>query len=164
MLMRHPLDAPNVYAVFGLLLGTFPAAAIFSRIFRYGLDSSSDSWLMFFLCLMVNLTCGAVGLLMGSTVGASLERVERASWNRMLLVSLWFGAVWGTAVGGVGGTFTGLGAISGVLHAVPTGMAAFLLFTPLHRLFARGGMMDARYFWPLACGITMTIAALALNL
>jgi hypothetical protein len=42
-------------------------------------------------------------------------------------------------------------------------MLAFTLFTLLHRLLVRGDMIDARHFWPLACGITMLIAALVLN-
>ena len=74
------------------------------------------------------------------------------------------GFAWGAITGAAGGAICfGIGAIFGALYAAPVGTLAFILFTPLHRLLARGGMIDARHFWPLACGVTMTITALILS-
>ncbi|MCA1555820.1 MAG: hypothetical protein LC747_03925 [Acidobacteria bacterium] len=33
----------------------------------------------------------------------------------------------------------------------------------LRLIMARGGMIDARHFWPLACGVVFTITALILS-
>ena len=35
LLMRHPLPPRKAYGIFGLLLGTFPPAAIFIKLFMY---------------------------------------------------------------------------------------------------------------------------------
>jgi hypothetical protein len=64
-------------------------------------------------------------------------------------------------VGGV--LFFGVGSLFGAFMALPFGMLGFLLFTPLHRLMACGGMIDARHLWPLACGVALTISALILS-
>jgi hypothetical protein len=165
MLMRHPLPARKASAAFGLMLGTLPPAAIFGRIFHYGWTTVDRDLTLFGLCLLMNIVCAVVGMAMGAAMGRSLDNLKRASWNKTVLLSLWYGALWGAVAGGAGGLlFFGFGAIVGIACAIPVGMAAFLLFTPLHRLLARGGMIDARHFWPLACGITMTIAALVLSL
>src|SRR4051812_21316623 len=37
LLMRRPMDTRRAYALFGLMLGLFPPAAIFIKIFGYGL-------------------------------------------------------------------------------------------------------------------------------
>ena len=82
-----------------------------------------------------------------------------------LLMLPLIGAAWGAVAGFAGGlVFFGLGAIAGLICAVPVGIIAFTLFAPLHRLLARGGMIDARHFWPLACGVTMIISALILGI
>ncbi len=74
------------------------------------------------------------------------------------------GALWGLTTGAVGGVwFFGFGSFFGALIALPVGMLGFALFTPLHRLMARGGMIDARHFWPLAGGVVFTITALILS-
>jgi hypothetical protein len=83
----------------------------------------------------------------------------------MLLMLPLMGTVWGAVAGGAGGlVFFGIGSLFGIVCAVPVGIVAFTLFTPLHRLLARGGMIDARHFWPLACGINMIVSALILGM
>ena len=83
----------------------------------------------------------------------------------MILNAMLTGLCWGLVTGAAGGLVAfGLGAIVGVICAVPIGVCAFVLFTTLHRPLARGGMIDARHFWPLACGITLTISALILGM
>ncbi len=67
--------------------------------------------------------------------------------------------------GALGGfVFFGIGAFVGAALAVPVGALAFAVFAPLHRLLARGGMIDARQLWPLALGVSGTIAALILGM
>jgi len=162
LMMRRPLLMRQAYALFGLMLGTLPPAAIFVRMFQYGLGRDG---MLFGLCLFMNIVCAVVGYAMGHALSGSMHSLTRASWNKMLLVSPWVGALWGMVAGGAGGfLFFGFGMVAGVLCAIPVGVAAFLLFAPLHRLLARGGMIDACHFWPLACGITLTIAALVLSL
>jgi hypothetical protein len=165
LMMRHPLAERKACAIFGLMLGTLPAAAIFGRMFQYGLVGRNRDWKLFGLCLVMNIICAVVGYAMGSALSGSMHNLTRTSWNKTLLLSPLVGALWGVIAGGAGGfIFFGFGAVVGAACAIPVGMAAFLLFALLHRPLARGGMIDARHFWPLACGITLTIAALVLSL
>ncbi|HEY0006114.1 MAG TPA: hypothetical protein VGB17_15145 [Pyrinomonadaceae bacterium] len=162
--MRRPLDLRKAYALLGLLLGIFPPAAIFTRIFGYGLKGHSEIGLLIF-CLLMNLICALVGLAMGSALSRTAGNLERLSWNRMLLTLPLLGMAWGAMTGGAGGfIFFGFGAVVGAVFAIPVGVAAFLLFTIFHRLLVRGGMIDARHFWPIASAVTLAIAALILNL
>ena len=166
LLMRRPLPSQRAYAQFGMLLGALPPAIIFARIFGYGFTQSSGGGaFLFILCLIMNIVCCLAGRSMGAKLGRTLDTMERQSWSRMILMLPLIGTAWGSITGGAGGlVFFGLGAIFGAACAVPVGMLAFTLFTPLHRLLARGGMIDARHFWPLACGVTMTISALILGM
>lgn len=170
-LMRRPLSTERAYALFGMLLGLLPPAAIFIRLFGYGLgtwrvDLSSSS-LLFLLCLAMNVACCLAGKYMGAKVSRKLrglEKSEGASWILLPFEWLVIGAMWGAATGALGGSvFFVFGAIAGALFAVPVGIVAFLLFAPLHRALARGGMIDARHFWPLACGVVLLITALTLS-
>jgi hypothetical protein len=168
LLMSHPLTAPRAYALFGMLLGALPPAIIFARVFGYGftreLVGDSSAFLLF-LCLAMNVVCCLMGRVMGTALSRSLERMNRWSWSTMLLMLPLIGASWGAVAGAVGGfLFFGIGALFGIVCALPVGMIAFTLFAPLHRLLARGGMIDARHFWPLACGVTMIVSALILGL
>jgi hypothetical protein len=113
----------------------------------------------------MNLVCCLMGGKMGGVFGERIDSYERASWHRMCVCSAGAGALWGFTTGAVGGVlFFGFGSLFGALIALPVGMLGFGLFTPLHRLMARGGMIDARHFWPLACGVVLTISALILGL
>ena len=165
LLMRHPISTKKAYALLGMLLGILPPAAIFIKIFGYGLVSAQRGALVFILCLAMNLACAVTGHAIGSIVGQPMHDVERWSWSKMLLVLPLMGAAWGTVAGTAGGLlFFGIGAVFGAFCAIPVGIAAFILFAPFHRLLARGGMIDARHFWPLACGVMMIIAALILGM
>ncbi|MBA3322979.1 MAG: hypothetical protein H0T45_16260 [Pyrinomonadaceae bacterium] len=166
-LMSRPLSTPQAFARLGLLLGLLPPAAIFFRLFLYpsGLKpfGGGDSW-WFPFCLFMNVICCIVGRAMGAKFGKAIEQIEPTSWSVLLLLAAAIGSAWGALTGGAGGAlFFGVGAIFGMLCAAPVGTLAFIFFTPLHRLLARGGMIDARHFWPLACGVTMTITALILS-
>ena len=162
LLMRHPVAAKEAYARFGMLLGTLPPAAIFLKLFGLGRGMSAP---FFFLLLLMNVFCALAGAYLGSKLSRLASAAEELRWPTMLLGAAGIGFVWGVATGGVGGLPAyGFGAIFGAFFAVPVGMLAFLLFVPLHRLLARGGMIDARHLWPLACGVVTFITALILGM
>ncbi|MDQ3754866.1 MAG: hypothetical protein M3371_09060, partial [Acidobacteriota bacterium] len=144
-LMRRPLSTPQAFASFGMLLGLLPPAAIFIRLSLYPLvlkpSASGDNW-WFPLCLLMNFICCIVGRAVGRKLGILIERVERDSWHLLLLLAALSGFSWGAMTGAAGGAiFFGVGAIFGAIYAIPVGTLAFFIFTPLHRLLARGGMI-----------------------
>jgi hypothetical protein len=117
-----------------------------------------------FFCLVMNVVCALVGRIAGAKVGRRIDEIERAPLSRMILLAGLGGLCWAIATGGAGGAvLLGVGAIPGALLAAPVGVLGFILFTLLHHLVARGGMIDARHLWPLACGIVAFIAAFILG-
>lgn len=166
LLMRRPIATARAYAVFGLLLGALPPAAIFYRYFSYGVSRYNHELSgLFLFFLLMNMVCLLVGKIIGGRMGRSMDETERTPWIKMILAAAIYGWGWGLATGAAGGAVAfGVGALVGASLASPIGIVAFVLFTILHRLVARGGMIDARHFWPLACGVTMTIAALILGM
>jgi len=166
-LMRRPIATREAFDIFGLLLGAIVPAAIFYRMFNYGIEAHGSGFkLLLFPILLwaMNIVCCLMGWRMGAVFGGRMDNYERASWHRMCVCSTGAGALWGLTTGAVGGIlFFGVGSLFGALIALPVGMLGFALFTPLHRLMARGGMIDARHFWPLACGVVLTIMALILS-
>lgn len=168
MMMRRPVSVERAYAMFGLLLGTLPPAAIFYRMFGDALARPSFEWGLFLLVLAMNIVCGLAGMFMGSKLNrmaAAIEAADDNYWIRVLFVPFLMGMIWGAGAGAAGGlVFFGIGAIFGVMFAIPVGILAFTLFMPLHRWLAHGGMIEASHLWPLACGVVMTITALILGL
>jgi hypothetical protein len=165
LLMQRPLPTEKAFALFGLLLGTLPPAAIFIKLFGGALTHSylPPGW--FLLLLVMNVVCCLVGRYLGSKLSRMVTAVERDSWILMVIESLIIGLIWALGTGAAGGLLAfGFGAMFGAACAIPVGLLAFGLFVPLHRLVARGGMIDARHFWPLACGVVMIITALILGL
>lgn len=163
LLMRHPVASRLAYAKFGLLLGTFPPAAIFFKLFLSSMDGYDINFPFCYLLLFMNVACALAGGYFGSKLSGMASEMEGDRWPTMLFAAACLGFIWGAATGAVGGIlFLGIGAIYGALYAIPVGMLAFALFMPLHRLLARGGMIDARHLWPLACGVTFFITALIL--
>ncbi len=153
----------RTYALFGLLLGIFPPAAIFTKMFGYGF--SEGNGLVFLLLLFMNIICAVTGYWMGVALSRSVEYIERDSWSTMMVLAPVLGMGWGAVTGAAGGfIFFGIGAVFGAYMAMAVGAVAFALFAALHRLVWRGGMIDARHFWPLASGVTLVISALILGL
>lgn len=168
LLMERPVSTRDAYALFGMMLGTFPPMFIFLRLFGYGLvDKQTLAWEpspWFIMFVLMNIVCYAVGYKMGGQVGSHMDEVERCSWNVMILLTTLLAVVWGVATGVAGGLPAfGFGAIFGPFFAIPVAVVGLLTFTTLHRLLARGGMIESRHFWPLACGIVSVIAALILS-
>jgi hypothetical protein len=168
LMMPRPVNAGRAYALFGLLLGTLPPAAIFIRLFGYGFGHGLDldEFTLSALCLAMNVVCAFVGRQMGRAVGQTMiASAERRSWTLTVLFALVAAFVWAVATGAAGGAiFFGVGAIFGAFSALAVALPAFLAFTTLHRLLARGGMIDARHLRPLAWGVAATAAALVLGL
>jgi hypothetical protein len=165
LLMTHPVSTQQAFARFGMLLGIFPPAAIFYRLFGRDLSQSAPSLEMILLLLAMNLICCFAGRYFGAKLSRMVAAVERDGWSLMFIEAVIIGFLWGLCTGAVGGFLLyGFGAIAGAICAVPVGALAFALFIPLHRLFARGGMIDARDFWPLACCVVLSITALILGL
>lgn len=166
LLMRRPVATARAYALFGMLLGALPPAAIFYHFFSYGISRYNHELNgLFPFFLLMNVVCLIVGKIIGGRMGRSMDETERTPWVKMILAAAIYGWGWGLATGAAGGAVAfGVGALVGASLASPIGIVAFILFTILHRLVARGGMIDARHFWPLACGVTITIAALILGM
>jgi len=167
LLMRRPIAAREAFDIFGLMLGAFVPAAIFYRLFNYGFlnEGSGFGQLLYpaLFCAM-NIVCCVVGGRTGAVFADSIELFERKSWTRMVAYAAFAGACWGVVTGAAGGAlFFIIGALFGAFIALPVGVAGFVSFVMLHRLMARGGMIDARHFWPLACGVVLTITALILS-
>jgi hypothetical protein len=165
MAMRRPVSAQRAYAVFGLLLGTLPPAAIFYKMFGSIFGQSTEAAWLLLLIVAMNLACALAGRFMASRLSPLAETVESDSWLKTVLLSPFVGMLWGACAGALGGLiFFIIGAFFGALCAMAVGAVAFALFMPLHRSVARGGMIEASHLWPLACGVTMAITALILGL
>jgi hypothetical protein len=165
-MMTRPLPAQRVYALLGLLLGTFPPFVIFCRLFGYGVtrgaafpDDLNGS--LIFLCLMMNIVCALVGYGMGRALSGAAFRAERGSWSGTIGYLMLLGIVWGVVTGATGGVFFfGFGAFVGPFFAIPIGVVSFFAFGIMHRLLERGGMIDMRHFLPLAISITAIVCLL----
>jgi hypothetical protein len=156
--MRSPLADADAYAWFGLFLGLFPPAAIFSRLFVSGWGNSKA---LLWVCLSVVAlaVCGALGHKVARFVGRSIGEPRRYGLPQLMAVAALFGAFWGMLTGGAGGAvFFGVGSLAGAFLAVPIGAAAFPLFALLHRQLSRGGMIEENLNWPLAFGLPLIIA------
>jgi hypothetical protein len=167
LLMLRPISTKRAYTLYGMLLGTFPPLAIFYKV----LDGmAGHQWVYIaqvvaLLLLMMLAVCCLVGRAMGSVMGEWLTGKEGGSWVKKFFEALVAGIAWGAVTGAAGGVPAfGIGAIYGQAFAVAVGIVAFPLFAMLHRPLARGGMIDARHFWPLACGVVMVISALILGM
>lgn len=159
-LMRRPLTTPQAFARFGLLLGTLPPAAIFIRL----IFSWNSLGMLAWIFAPMLFICAALGRLMAKKFGDGFNERERGSWCEMMIDALEEAFIWAAATGAAGGfLFFGVGAIFGFACALPVALPAFSVFVPLHRLLARGGMIDARQLQPLAWGINLTIASLILS-
>ncbi|HLL77351.1 MAG TPA: hypothetical protein VK421_19005 [Pyrinomonadaceae bacterium] len=168
LMMPRPVSTERAFALFGLLLGALPPAAIFVRVFG-NWPSREPGWSglgLLALCLAMNAVCALVGRQMGRALGQPMiADAERRSWTRMILLTLVAALLWGVATGAAGGAvFFILGAIFGVICALAVALPAFLVFTAFHRLLARGGMIDERHLRPLAWGVSAVAAALILGL
>ncbi|HYN85776.1 MAG TPA: hypothetical protein VER32_11005 [Pyrinomonadaceae bacterium] len=167
LLVARPVAPREAFALFGALLGLLPPAAIFTRTFGFGAGLEQDwgRYSFFLLCLTMNVVCVLFGRAMGARLAARFDALRSRSWLYTVAAAALLGAAWGFATGSLGGfVFFGFGAFFGAACAIPVGAVAFAVFAPLHRLVARGGMIDARQLRPLALGVAATVAAVILGL
>lgn len=164
-LMKNPLSVEKAFAHFGLLLGTFPPAAFFTRFFIDArIPQSSDFWILGVVAVVI-LICAVVGYFSGKFIGKAVSRLEKASWSKMLAALPFVGIFWGMMAGGAGGIIIFVvGAFFGALIGGLVGGAALPVFTVFHRLLKRGDKIEMKHFLPLAFGIAFVISAFFLGL
>lgn len=162
-LMENPIKTNKAFALFGLMLGTFPPLAMFSKFIFQNLKSD-DYWLVPLL-LFVNFVCATVGYFSGKLVGKMVAEVEKYSWTAMILILPFIGILWGIMAGGAGGLFIFvIGAIFGAVVAALVGIVALPIFTVFHRWLKKGDVIERDQFLPIAMGITLIISALFFGL
>jgi len=164
-LMKNPLSAEKTFARFGLLLGVFPPAALFTRFF---IDSrifqSEDVWILG-VAAIVTLISTVVGYFSGKFIGNVVIETEKLSWSKMLTILPFVGILWGIMAGGAGGIIIfGVGAFFGALIGSLVGSVALPFFSIFHRLLKRGDKIESNHFLPLAFGIAFIISAFFLGL
>ncbi|MCA1622357.1 MAG: hypothetical protein LC768_00070 [Acidobacteria bacterium] len=164
-LMKNPVSIENSFAYFGLLLGIFPPAAMFTRfLIDARIFQSEDLWILGII-FIVNLISAMVGYFSGKLIGKIVSELEKVSWHKMLLALPFVGACWGIIVGGAGGIIIFIiGAFVGAFLGALVGSVALPAFTIFHRLLKRGDNIDRRHFLPFAFGVTFIISAFFLGL
>lgn len=164
-LMECPLSIEKTFSRFGLLLGTLPPAAIFTRIL---LDTRSfrneDFWILGVI-VIVNLLSALVGYFSGGFIGKTVFELEKSSWTKMILALPFVGMLWGILAGGAGGIIIlFFGAFFGAILGALVGSVSLPLFAVFHRLLKQGDKIEEKQFLPLAYGIALIISAFILGL
>ncbi|MCY7377448.1 MAG: hypothetical protein LH472_15920 [Pyrinomonadaceae bacterium] len=164
-LMPNPLTDKQVFAYFGLLLGIFPPAAIFTRFFVTEGNFRGDDFWIIGVVAIINLISAIVGYFSGKFIGTIVGELEKMSWSKMLFALPFVGILWGIMAGGAGGIIIFIiGAVFGASLGAAVGSVALPAFTIFHRLLKKGDVIDRRHFLPLAFGVTLIICAFILGL
>ena len=171
--MLRPRSTEEAYRRFGTYLGLLPPFALFSRILgdaisdavgglrSGGLPTNDGALYWGLLFLLMNVTCCLVGRKFGACLGRKAGDPRARGLAELLLASVLMALLWGVVTGAAGGALAFLiGAVFGVLCAVPVALAAFPVFALLHRLLSHGGMIEERQLRPLAFCVPLTVAAL----
>lgn len=163
-LMANPWSIEKTFALFGLLLGTFPPLAMFIKFFsEKGVFRLEDFWIIGVVAI-INLISATVGYASGKFVGQFVRELEKLSWTRMLLTLPLVGILWGILAGGAGGIIIfGIGAVFGASLGALVGGAALPLFTIFHRALKHGDRFERAHFFPVAFGVTFAISAFILG-
>lgn len=170
--LLDPRPTEAAYAWFGTFLGLIPPFAIFVRIAGRALAEGDSGqlrsengalyWGLIFLAM--NAVCCIVGRKFGAHLGRKMGDPRRWSWPVLVFCSMLMGVAWAIVTGGAGGALGfGIGAVVGVVCAMPVALVAFPVFAALHRARSHGGMIEARQLWPLALGIPFYVAVLILS-
>jgi hypothetical protein len=164
-LMRHPLDTGKTFSYFGLMLGTFPPAAIFIKFLTESPEFRIENLWVLGVIFIINIITATVGFFSGKLIGKMVRDVETYSWWLMLLLLPLIGMFWGVLAGGAGGVIVFLfGALFGGMFGAMVGGAALPVFAILHRLLKKGEAIEFKHFMPLAFGVTFTICAFILGI
>ena len=165
ILMKNSVSSENAFAYFGLLLGIFPPAAIFTRFFIDTRMFRNDEYWILGVVFIVNLVSAMVGFFSGKLIGKIVSELEKISWNKMILALPFVGAFWGIMAGSAGGAIILIvGAFFGAFLGACVGGFALPFFTVFHRLLKRGDKIDRRHFLPLAFGVSFIVSAFFLGL
>ena len=164
-LFKNPMDSEKTFAFFGLLLGTFPPAAIFLKfILESGGFNRNELWILGVMAI-VNLIAAVVGFFSGKLIGKVVRELEKTSWLAMLLTIPLIGALWGMLSGGAGGIIIFIiGAFFGAYLGAMVGAVSLPIFGIFHRLIKKGDIIERNQFLPLAFGVTFVICAFILGL
>lgn len=163
--MQNPLMTKQAFAYFGLLLGVFPPAAIFTRVLvDAGNLRERGFWILGVLAI-INLITAVVGYFSGKLIGMMIGELEKTSWTKMLLALPFIGILWGILAGGAGGVIVFIfGAVFGAMLGAAVGSVAVPVFTIFHRLLKRGDAIEQKHFLPFAFGVAFIISAFILGL
>ncbi len=164
-LMSNPLSGEKTFSYFGLLLGAFTPAAIFTRIFIDTKTFQTDEFWILGVAIIVNLIAAIAGFFSGKFIAGIVRDIERVSWTQMILTLPFIGIFWGMLAGGAGGLIVFLfGAFLGASLGAAVGGIALPLFVVFHRLLKRGDQIEGKHFLPLAFGVAFVISAFILGL
>lgn len=162
-LMKRPLNTEKAFSYFGLMLGIFPPATLFTRFVIESRMLSDGAWFIGILLIM-NAVTAVVGFFAGKWIGRMVASVERLNWPEMLVLLPFIGFLWGMIAGGAGGFIIFVvGAIFGGVIGGIVGAAALPFFAVFHRLLKRGDLMEAKHFVPIAFAITFSICSFILS-
>lgn len=165
LMLSNPLSIEKTFSYFGLLLGTFPPAAIFTRVFIDTKTFQSEEFWILGVVILVNLISAVAGFFSGRFIGKIVADLERVSWTQMILTLPFIGILWGILAGGAGGVIVlFFGALLGASLGAAVGTVGLTLFTVFHRLLKRGDNIEGKHFLPLAFGIAFIISAFILGL
>lgn len=164
-LIKNPLNSEKTFAYFGLLLGTFPPAAMFLKFFIESNGFNGEDFWVVGVMAIINLISAGVGYFSGKLIGKIVRELEQTSWLAMLLTIPFIGALWGIMSGGAGGVIVFvIGAFFGAYLGALVGVVALPIFGVFHRLIKQGDLIERNQFLPLALGITFVICAFILGL
>ncbi len=164
-MMKNPLSSEKAFSYLGLLLGTFPPAAIFTKFFIENGSLRNDEFWIIGVLAIVNLISAVVGFFSGKLIGKMVRETEKISWWRMLVLLPFIGMLWGIMSGGAGGIIIFIiGALFGAYFGAIVGSIALPIFTIFHRLLKKGDFIERNQFLPIALGITFVICGLILGL
>lgn len=163
--MKNPLTTEKAVAYLGILLGIFPPAAIFAKIFLEGGNyDGGDLWILSIPAIVCMLSA-TTGYFSGKVVGKLVEELENIPWFFTFALAPFLGMLWGIISGGVGGVIIFIiGAVFGAGLGAAVGAAALPLFVIFHRFLKKGNLIERSQFLPIAFGVTFVICAFILGL
>ena len=164
-LMENPISLNKSFSYFGLMLGLFTPAAIFTRfLMDAGNFRTEDSW-VFGVLAVVNLVTAITGYFSGKLISKMVIKTENFSWLPMIFLLSLIGILWGIMSGAAGGAIILLfGAIFGAIFGAMVCAVALPVFAIFHRLLKKGEFIEFKHFLPLSFGITFMICAFILGL
>lgn len=164
-LMHRPLNIDKTFSYFGLMLGTFPPAAIFIKFLFESPNFRMENLWVVGVIFIINLITAVVGYFSGKLVGKMVRETETYSWWLMIMALPFIGIFWGVMAGGAGGVIVFLfGALFGAMFGAMVGGAGLPVFVIFHRLLKKGDAIESKHFMPIALGITFTICAFILGI